>query len=81
SASEVWTRLNTRYEGKGNQTIVYLISDLFHGNLSDESPLEPQLNAMSQKAYIITSLGQPLGNSLIAIAMVISLPPSYSTLR
>ena len=36
---------------------------------------------MRQKAIVLALLGQTLDNSLIAIAMVISLPPSYSTLR
>ncbi|KIK19858.1 hypothetical protein PISMIDRAFT_682784 [Pisolithus microcarpus 441] len=40
-----------------------------------------QLNAMWQKVCILKSLGQPLNDSLVAIAMVISLPPSYATLR
>ena len=47
----------------------------------DESPLEPQLNALHHKAHILTSLGLKLEDSLIAIAMVISLPESYSILR
>ena len=36
---------------------------------------------MQQKANVLKTLGQPLEDSLIAIAMVISLPPTYSTLR
>ncbi|OJA09494.1 hypothetical protein AZE42_10049 [Rhizopogon vesiculosus] len=43
--------------------------------------MEMQLNAMQQKAYILSSLGQSLDDTLMAIAMVISLPSSYSTLR
>jgi hypothetical protein len=49
--------------------------------LSDENPLKTQLNAMLQIGYNLHSLGQELDNSLIAIAMIISLPNSYSTLR
>jgi len=73
-------KLCERYEGKGKQSIAYLIGKLFCGTLLDDSPLEPQLNAMRQKAIVLALLGQTLDNSLIAIAMVISLPPSYSTL-
>jgi len=47
----------------------------------DESPMETQLNTMCQKAYILSSLGQPLDDTLVAVAMVISLPVSYATLR
>jgi len=81
SAAEAWTKLSERYEGKGKQSITYLIGELFRGTLSDESPMEPQLNVMRQKAQVLTLLGQTLDDSLMAIAMVISLPPSYSTLR
>jgi hypothetical protein len=45
-ASDAWTKLCERYEGKGKQSIAYLIGELFRGTLSDESPMEPQLNAM-----------------------------------
>ncbi|KAJ8580825.1 hypothetical protein M405DRAFT_698838, partial [Rhizopogon salebrosus TDB-379] len=81
SAEEIWKKLSERYEGKGKQTIAYLIGELFRGTLSDESAMETQLNTMRQKAYVLKSLGQPLDDSLVAIAMVISLPPSYSILR
>ncbi|KAJ8580272.1 hypothetical protein M405DRAFT_689591, partial [Rhizopogon salebrosus TDB-379] len=80
-ASDAWTKLCERYEGKGKQTIAYLIGELFCGTLSDESPMETQLNSMRHKAQILSSLGQSLDDTLVAIAMVISLPPSYSTLR
>lgn len=59
----------------------HLIGELFRGTLSDDQPMETQLNSMRQKAHILSSLGQPLDDSLVAIAMVISLPQSYSTLR
>ena len=81
SAEEIWRKLSERYEGKGKQSIAYLIGELFRGTLSDESPMETQLNAMRQKAYVLKSLGQPLDDSLVAVAMVISLPATYSTLR
>ncbi|KIK18569.1 hypothetical protein PISMIDRAFT_14278, partial [Pisolithus microcarpus 441] len=81
SAAATWKKLGDRYEGKGKQSIAYIIGDLFRGTLADDQPMETQLNAMHQKAHILASLGQPLNNSLIAIAMVISLPQSYSTLR
>jgi hypothetical protein len=80
SAAEAWKKLCERYEGKGKQTIAYLIRELFRGTLSEDSPMETQLNAMRQTAHILSSLGQILDDSLVAIAMIISLPPSYSTL-
>ena len=81
TSKETWDKLCERYEGKGKQTQAYLIGELFHNTLSDDLPLEPQLNAMCHKAHILTSLGLKLEDALIAIAMVISLPESYSTLR
>jgi len=81
TSAEAWRKLSERYEGKGKQSIAYLISELFHSTLSDDESMETQLNSMRQKANVLKTLGQPLEDSLIAIAMVISLPPSYSTLQ
>jgi hypothetical protein len=81
TSKEAWDKLCECYEGKGKQTQAYLIGELFRNTLSDESPLEPQLNAMRHKAHVLTSLGLKLEDALVAIAIVISLPESYSTLR
>ena len=81
TSKEVWERLCSCYEGKGKQTQAYLIGEIFWSTFTDESPLEPQLNALCHKAHILASLGLKLEDSLIAIAMVISLPESYSILR
>ena len=69
------------YEGKGKQIQAYLIGEIFQSTFMDTSPLELQPNALCHKAHILTSLDLKLVDSLIAIAMVISLPESYSTLR
>ena len=81
SAQDIWSKLAERYEGKGKHTVARLIGELFRGTLSDEEPLESQLNEMRQKVSILASLEQKLDDSLVAVAMVISLPPSYSVLR
>ena len=78
--AEVWRKLSERYEGRGKQSIAYLISELFRNTLSDDTSMETQLNLMWQKANVLKMIGQPLDDSLVAIAMVISLPTSYSTL-
>jgi len=44
SAADVWDKLNCRYEGKGQNTIAYLIKEIFRASFSDEMPMEPQLN-------------------------------------
>lgn len=80
TAKETWDKLNARYEGTGKQTIVLLLTELFRSTLSDESLLEPQLNAMRQKGFILSSLGQPLDDAVITSAMIMSLSPSYSVL-
>ena len=80
-SAEAWRKLSEHYEGKGKQSIVYLISELFRSMLSDDESMETQLNSMWQKANVLKTLGQLLKDSLVAIAMVILLPPTYSTLQ
>ena len=80
TAQEVWKRLNKRYEGKGQQSVSYLIGELFCSTLSNDSEMEPQLNAMRQKVHVLKSLGQSLDDSLVIVTIIISLPTSYSTL-
>lgn len=43
--------------------------------------METQLYSMRQKAHVLQTLGQPLEDSLIAVAMILSLPASYSILH
>ncbi|KAG1876490.1 hypothetical protein DFJ58DRAFT_641997, partial [Suillus subalutaceus] len=74
--SDAWMQLNEQYKGEGKQSIAYLIGGLFCGTLLDKYPVEPQLNAMRQKAKVLNSLGQTLDDSPVAISMVISLPLS-----
>ena len=81
SSKEAWDKLNERYQGTGKQTIAYLIAELFRGTLDDQSPLGPQMDSIIQKGHIINTLGVSLDDQLIAIAIVISLPPSYETLK
>lgn len=80
-AKELWDFLNTHYEGKGEQKIMYLISDLFCGTLTDDSPLELQINVMRHIAVTLESLGHKLSDKLVVIAVILSLLPSYDTLK
>ena len=80
TSAEVWRKLSEHYEGHGKQSIAYLISELFRNTLLDDTSMETQLNSMWQKANILKMIGQPLDDSLVAIAMVICLPTSYLTL-
>ena len=61
--------------------MAYLIGELFRSTLSDKSPLEPQLISMHQKVSILASLGLVLEDALVAIAIILSLPESYTMLR
>jgi len=44
SAADVWDKLNHHYERKGQNTIAYLIKEIFRALFLDEIPMEPQLN-------------------------------------
>ena len=80
TSAEVWKKLSEHYKGRGKQSIVYLISELFQSTLSDDTSMETQLNSMWQKTNVLKMIGQLLDDSFVAIAMVISLLTSYSTL-
>jgi hypothetical protein len=79
--TETWARILRRLQGEGKHLIALLIGELFHSTLSDKTPLEPQLNATLQPGHNPHSPRQQPDDSLIAIAMIISLPDSYSTLH
>jgi len=78
-ASEVWDHLENRYEKQ--YTLAQLIHDIFRVTFVDTIPLEEQLNDMCDKVYRLRDLGHDLKDSLIATAMIISLPESYSSLQ
>ncbi|KAF5359861.1 hypothetical protein D9756_003190 [Leucocoprinus leucothites] len=80
-AADVWNKLNHCYEGKGQNTVAYLIKEIFCATLSDELPMEPQLNDMHHKAYILKMLGEPISDSVVTHTMLLSLPNSYLTLH
>jgi len=81
TASDAWDKLNERYEGKGLHTIVHLIQEIFHASFSDEMPMAPQLYEVRYKAHILKTLGEPISDAVIAYAMLLALPGSYSALR
>jgi len=80
SAADIWDKLNCRYEGKGQNTIAYLIKEIFCASFSDEMPMEPQLNDVQHKAHILKTLGEPISDAIIAHAMLLALPDSYSVI-
>ena len=81
TAQAVWEKLSARYEGKGTQKIAYLIGELFRSSLVDTEALEPQINKMRRTARTLTALKNEINDNLVAIAIILSLPSSYSTLQ
>ena len=80
SVANVWDKLNHCYEEKGQNTIAYLIKEIFRASFSDKIPMEPQLNDVQHKAHILKTLGEPISDVVIAHAMLLALSDSYSTL-
>src|ERR1700731_2026822 len=81
TSKQAWDSLLECYQGKGVQSIVLQIGALFQGKLSNEELLESQLNVMVNCSHILTSLGIHLDDSIIASAIILALPESYSTLQ
>ena len=69
-----WKLLHTCYKGKGEQKVTYLISELFHSTLMDNSLLKPQINAMCHIAHTLHSLGHKLEDKLVTVAIILSPP-------
>ena len=53
TAYDVWQTLCGHYEGTGQQTIAQVIGELLRNTLTDDSPMQPQLAIMRQKAQLI----------------------------
>ncbi|HEV7737198.1 MAG TPA: hypothetical protein VGO47_07495, partial [Chlamydiales bacterium] len=81
TVNEAWRALCERYEGKGIQKVAYLLRTLFRSTLSDTESMEPQINKMLQIARTIKSLEHDISDAFLAIAIVISLPPSYEMIQ
>ena len=81
SAANAWDKLNYWYEGQGYQTIAQLIGEIFCTTFTNNSPLKLQINTIHYKAHILQTLNHSLTDSLVAIAIIHSLPKTYSTLK
>ena len=68
TSAEAWRKLSECYEGKGKQSIAYLISKLFCSMLLDDESMETQLNSMQQKANVL----KMLGHSVVMTWLVVS---------
>ena len=81
SAADAWDKLNHWYEGQGHQMIAQFIGEIFHTTFMNNSPLKLQINTICHKAHILQTLNHSLTDSLMAIAIIYSLPKTYSTLK
>jgi len=80
SATNAWDKLNCHYKEESQNTIIYLIKEIFCASFLDEMPMGPQLNGVQYKAYILKTLSKPISDAIIAYAMLLAFPNSYSTL-
>jgi hypothetical protein len=81
TAKEIWRKLCACYQGKGTQKVAYLIGELFQSSLVDTYALKPQINKIQSTAWSLKALSNEIKDNLIAIAIILSLPSSYSTLQ
>jgi hypothetical protein len=61
--------------------MVLLTQKLFQTTLSDSKQLEPQIQELLWAARMLSNAGLGFQDGLIAMAIIVSLPPSLSTLR
>ena len=61
--------------------ITQLIGKIFCITFTNNFLLKPQMNTIHHKAYILQILNYFLTDSLIAIAIIYSLPETYSILK
>jgi Reverse transcriptase (RNA-dependent DNA polymerase)/Pol polyprotein, beta-barrel domain/gag-polypeptide of LTR copia-type/GAG-pre-integrase domain len=81
NAAAIWEALCTRYEGTGVQAISYLMSKIWREQFNDTSDLQTQINELRASALKLKNLGFDLPDNILAIAILLSLPPSYANLQ
>ena len=81
TARECWKRVSDYCRRIARRQAVLLIDKLFQTTLSDSKPLEPQIQELLWTARMLSNAGLGFQDNLIALAIIMSLPPSLSTLR
>ena len=81
TAKDIWTALCTCYEGTGIQATAYLITKIWCEQFNDGTDLEIQINELHANAMKLANLGFALLDNILAIAILLSLPPSYNLLQ
>lgn len=77
----IWDALSSQYDGKGLQSVAYLTTKVFRGQMTDTQDLQTQINELRTYASKLATLGHPLDDKMFSIAIILSLPSSYSTLQ
>jgi hypothetical protein len=81
SSKEAWDALSARYNSRGEERVVELITQIFRGTFSESEPLEPQIKAITKAARSLEELGTTFNDATLAVALITSLPASLSTLK
>ena len=80
TAGECWRRVSDYCRRIARYRTFLLVPKLFQTTLSDSKPLEPQIQELLWTARMLSNAGLAFQDNLIALAIIMSLPPSLSTL-
>jgi hypothetical protein len=81
TARECWRRVSDYCRRIARHRMVFLVQKLFQTTLSDSKQLEPQIRELLWAARMLSNAGLAFQDNLIAMAIIMSLPPSLATLR
>ena len=78
TAHEAWTRIVARWEGSGVQSLSFLYHQLVNTKLEEEQDVSAGFNLIRSTASKMKTLGEPVGDSMLAQILMNVLPPSYA---
>lgn len=81
TARECWTRVSDYCKRIAENQIIPLFRKLSRTTLSDSKQLEPQIQELLWAGRMLSNAGLGLQDKVIAVMIIISLPPSLSTLK
>ncbi len=81
TARECWERVSDYCKQIAEDQKPLLMDKLFRTTLSDSKPLEPQIEELLRAARVLSNAGPGFEDKMIAFFIIISLPPSLSTLK
>jgi hypothetical protein len=80
-AKDLWEALSERFDGAGAQSAALLMGRVWRSTMSEEKDLLTQINEIKGNTRKLTAIGYPVSDNLLTIAIILSLPSSYSTLQ